>query len=69
MNKRELKRCKVNVTKFVAESTDEEFDALVSEANKVGFRELTRKLMIAWVQLAEKRPSDRATNSKGNSHS
>ena len=51
MNKRELDLCKDRIKKFVDESTDEEFDALVAEANKFGFRELTRKLMLVWVQL------------------
>jgi hypothetical protein len=46
MNKREMARCKARLKKFVEESTDAEFDALVAEANKLGFRELTRKLMI-----------------------
>ena len=52
MNKREIDRCKARIKKFIEESTDAEFDALVKEANKLGFRDLTRKLMNVWVQLA-----------------
>lgn len=50
MNQREeIDRCKDRIKKFVNESTDAEFDEFVAEANKFGFRELVRKLMIVWV--------------------
>jgi hypothetical protein len=52
MNQREMDRCKARIKKFIDQSTDAEFDALVAEANKIGFRDLTRKLMNVWVQLA-----------------
>lgn len=45
----EIDACKARIKEFVNESTDAEFDAFVAEANKFGFRELTRKLMIVWV--------------------
>lgn len=54
MNQRELDRCKARVKKFINKCTDAEFDALVAEANKVGFRELSRKLMIVWVEGAKR---------------
>ena len=49
MSQTELEECKTRIKQFVETSTDAEFDALVAEANKVGFRELIRKLMIIWV--------------------
>jgi len=49
MNQREIDRCKALIKKFANESTDAEFDAFVAKANKYGFRELVRKLMIVWV--------------------
>ena len=52
MNQREMDRCKARIKKFIDQSTDAEFDALVAEANKFGFRDLTRQLMNVWVQLA-----------------
>lgn len=52
MNQREMDRCKARIKKFIDDSTDAEFDALVAEANKFGFRDLTRKLMNVWTQLA-----------------
>lgn len=52
MNQREMDRCKARIKKFIDKSTDAEFDALVAEANKFGFRDLTRQLMNVWVQLA-----------------
>ena len=45
MNQRELDRTKARLKKFINTSSDAEFDALVAEANKVGFRELSRKLL------------------------
>lgn len=54
MNQRELDACKRRVKKFINTSTDAEFDALVAEASKVGFRELSRKLMIVWVEGAKR---------------
>jgi hypothetical protein len=59
MNKREMDRCKARIKKFVDQSTDAEFDALVAEANKFGFRNITRKLMNAWVGLAEHTNKDK----------
>lgn len=52
MNQREMDGCKSRIKKFIDQSTDAEFDALVAEANKFGFRDLTRQLMNVWVQLA-----------------
>ena len=52
MNQREMDRCKARINKFIDQSTDAEFDALVAEANKIGFRDLTRQLINVWVQLA-----------------
>ena len=38
------------VTVYMSDGdTDAEFDAFVAKANKYGFRELVRKLMIVWV--------------------
>ena len=59
MNQREMDRCKAQLKKFINTSSDAEFDALVAEANKVGFRELSRKLLLVWIEGAKRETSNR----------
>ena len=53
MTERELAACKARLRRFIDSSSDAEFDALVAEASKAGFRELQRKLMIVWIEGAK----------------
>lgn len=55
MNEQEMEAVKSKIKEFINDSTDEQFDRLVAEANKLGFRELARKLMIVWVAGAKVR--------------